>query len=265
VAKNKRLLYPDGKIKCLTLSYDDGVNADRRLVEIMNKHGVRGSFHVNSGRPASDGHIPVEEYKEVYAGHEISVHSATHPMLEMLPETEVVNEIIEDRRALEGAAGYVVRGMSYPMGTYSQDVIAILRKLGITYARTTKATQNFLLPGDFLEWHPTCHHNHDLDGLSERFLNMAPWYSPLFYVWGHSYEFDNDDNWNVIEDFCAKMGGMDQVWYATNQEIVDYVTAARNLVTSIDGSMWFNPSAQSVWYQIDGETVEIAGGQTVTL
>ena len=26
----------------------------------------------------------------------------------------------------------------------------------------------------------------------------------LLYIWGHSYEFDNDNNWNVIEEFAEK-------------------------------------------------------------
>jgi len=36
-------------------------------------------------------------------------------------------------------------------------------------------------------------------------------YLKLMYVWGHSYEFDNNNNWNVIEDFCKLMGGRDDI------------------------------------------------------
>lgn len=45
----------------------------------------------------------------------------------------------------------------------------------------------------------------------------------LFYVWGHSYEFDVDRSWARMEDFCARVGRRDDVWYATNGEIVTWM------------------------------------------
>ena len=58
--KNKRPLktiytcFPGGKHKVLTMSYDDGKSADRRLIEIFNKYGIKGTFHLNSGLMAVD-------------------------------------------------------------------------------------------------------------------------------------------------------------------------------------------------------------------
>ena len=40
-------LYPEGKLKALTMSYDDGVRQDRRLIEIFNRNGLKGTFHLN--------------------------------------------------------------------------------------------------------------------------------------------------------------------------------------------------------------------------
>ena len=45
----------------------------------------------------------------------------------------------------------------------------------------------------------------------------------MFYLWGHSYEFDENDNRDVIEKFAEFVGGRDDIWYATNIEIYDYV------------------------------------------
>lgn len=39
----------NGKKKAVTFSYDDGVTQDRRLVEMMNTYGVKGTFNLNSG------------------------------------------------------------------------------------------------------------------------------------------------------------------------------------------------------------------------
>ena len=39
----------DGKSKVLTLSYDDGVVQDIRLINILDKYGIRGTFNINTG------------------------------------------------------------------------------------------------------------------------------------------------------------------------------------------------------------------------
>ncbi len=41
--------YPNGKSKALTFSYDDGMKHDRRLVELFNRYGLKGTFHLNGG------------------------------------------------------------------------------------------------------------------------------------------------------------------------------------------------------------------------
>jgi hypothetical protein len=81
------------------------------------------------------------------------------------------------------------------------------------------------------------------------------------YVWGHSFEFSRDNNWELIDEFCRKMGGYDDIWYATNIEIVDYMNDAGNLKYTIDQDLVYNPSVQSVWISVDDEGVEIKGGE----
>jgi len=46
--------YPDGKRFAATMSYDDGHFHDRRLVDLFNKYGIKGTFHLNSGRLDQD-------------------------------------------------------------------------------------------------------------------------------------------------------------------------------------------------------------------
>ena len=43
------LLFPGGRNKVFTLSYDDGVTQDRRLVEIFNKYSVKCTFNLGCG------------------------------------------------------------------------------------------------------------------------------------------------------------------------------------------------------------------------
>ena len=267
----------DGKSKVLTLSYDDGVVQDKRLIEIMNKHGLKGTFNINSGIYAPEnadpnrtsGRLTLSEAKELYtnSGHEVAVHTLTHPFLESLTNEEVIYEITEDRKSIEKEYGTIARGMAYPFGTYSDKVVEVLEKCGIVYSRTVRSTEQFSFPENWLTLHPTCHHkNSRLMELADKFLNEQPRYAHInnmFYLWGHSYEFDNDNNWNVIEEFAEKTGGKDDVWYATNIEIYDYVKAYENLQVSYDKKIIHNPSAIDVWVLDNNETFVIRAGETI--
>ena len=270
------LLFPDGRKKALTLSYDDGVEQDGRLVEILDRHGLRATFNLNSGcfppegttYPAGTVHrrMPQSWCRKTYdtARHEVAVHCLTHAMLTELPQPQVLHEILRDRENLEAVFGGLIRGFAYPFGAYSDAIVDALRASGIAYARTVYATHNFDIPQDWLRLHPTCHHNDpQLDALCDRFLNEEPrWASRLFYLWGHAYEFEEQDNWEVIERFAERMGGHDDVWYATNIEIVDYVNAYRQLLFSADGRRVHNPTSHTLWLSMDGQTICLKPGET---
>lgn len=272
-----KMVLKDGKRKALTLSYDDGVVQDIRLIEIMNKYGIKGTFNVNSGawlkedavREKYYGRLKLSEAKALYnnSPHEVAVHSYTHPFLERLDSAEVIYEITEDRKALEKDFCKITRGMAYPMGTYSEQVIAALEMCGICYSRTVKSTYSFKFPERWLELHPTCHHKDEkLFELCEKFLEPHRWgNAEMFYLWGHSYEFDNDNNWDRIEKFCEMMGGNDDIWYATNIEIYDYVKAYEALQTSYDKKTVYNPTATDVWFDAGGEIYMVKAGQAAEL
>lgn len=260
---------PEGKNYALTLSYDDGRDHDRRLVEIMDKYGIRGSFHLNSLRVENfDSCVNGDELKELYKNHEISCHGVYHHSLNILPQQNVIQEIMEDRKVLEKYAGYPVRGMSYANGAYTDEAIATLRNCGMVYSRTTAATHGFGFPEDFMKWHPTCHHRDCLEDAKKFMAVIERGYVPyprLFYVWGHSYEFANDDSWNIIEEFCELMGGRDDIWYATNIEIYEYITAQKSLIISADNKIVRNPTDIPVWFSESGVTYCVQPGETINL
>ena len=88
---------------------------------------------------------------------------------------------------------------------------------------------------------------------------------PLMYVWGHSYEFDRDNTWDMMEDFCKLMAGHDNVWYATNLEIFNYLSAIHRLEYSVDEKTIFNPSSLSVWLMDDSTLIECKQGSATEL
>lgn len=269
----------DGKSKVLTLSYDDGVVQDIRLIEILDKYGLRGTFNINTGRYLAEdserakyyGRMKLSEAKQLYIGsaHEVAVHALNHPFLEKLKADEVITEIMEDRKNIEAQYGTLARGMAYPYGTYSIQVVDVLAHCGICYSRTTKTTENFKFPENWLTLHPTCHHNNPkLMDMAKTFAETKSRYPAdnwLFYVWGHSYEFDDRDNWNVIEEFAKYIGGREDVWYATNIEIYDYVKAYEGLQVSVDRTLVHNPTAIDVWF-VEGKTTYcVKAGETLKI
>lgn len=260
--------FPGGLCKAVTMSYDDGVVDDRRLVELFNRYGLKGTFHLNSGLMDDSRHVPADEIKTLYAGHEVSAHSVTHPFLDKVPPERVVMELMEDRRNLERLVGYPVRGMSYPFGTYNDAVVSALPTLGIEYARTTRSTGTFDLPDNPLLWGPTCHHK-SVKEYAEKFVTEQQLPNKiklrLLYVWGHSYEFDRDNNWIVIEDACRLLSAQDDIWFATNAQIIGYMNALRRLQFSVDGTIVHNPSAIPVWVRADATPVELAPGVVTSL
>ncbi len=273
--EEKYIRFPGGKPKAFTLSYDDGVKADLRLLSIMQKYGLKGTFNLNSRLfDCENWHGRMDEAETFNAfndsGQEVALHGARHIFLNKVPLPEAIREVVDNRQYLESKFGRIIRGMAYAYNGFNEDIKRVLKDLGVAYARTTKPTYSFDIPQDWLELNPTCHHSDKrLNELTDRFLNCSPrdefkhregW---LFYVWGHSYEYDDNGNWDIIEDLGKRLCERRDVWFATNIEVYEYVTAYRNLVFSIDGERVYNPSSQSVWVEVRGKIYAVESGGTV--
>ncbi len=258
--------FPEGKHKVLTMSYDDGKLEDKKLVDIFNRYNIKGTFHINGGLFENKERIDKEEIYELYKGHEIACHTLTHPTIARCPKEQIVNEILRDREILEELAKMPVRGLSYPNGSYNQLIKEMLPMLGIAYSRTINSTQSFDLPSNFMEWNPTCHHNMNLIKLGEEFASLyKKQYLYMMYVWGHSYDFERDQNWEVMEEFCQYIGNRDDIWYATNIEIVDYLQTVERLIYTANGSGVYNPSAIDVWISVSEKIIKVEGGKYTIL
>ena len=278
------LRYPEGKFKAVTLSYDDGVTADIRLADILNKYGMKGTFNINSGFFGRKNRLTAEDIKKniLDAGHEVAVHGENHIAPGIGSSEVIIADILNCRKTLETEFDIIVRGMAYPdsgirkmhNGNNIDKIKEYIKALGIVYSRTLGGdNDSFMLPTDFLEWMPTAYHNNkDLNDYVNKFLELkeenvrsANRFPRLFYLWGHSYEFDHDSNWNLIEQFCQEISGKDDTWYATNIEICEYVNAYNSLVTSVDGRKIYNPTLKDVWIDVDGNLYKIASGETVNI
>lgn len=262
------MLFPGARKKALTLSYDDGMVYDRQLVDMFDRYKLKATFHLSSGRlgfTGEDEYVKEDEIEDLYEGHEISSHFVNHPHPLQLNKGRLLNEVIEDKRKLEDLSGSIVRGMSYPYGEFSDEIVTVMESAGIEYSRTVNSTGNFSLPGDFLRWDPTCHHN-DAHRHLDQFLNPFGYEDlMLYYVWGHSFEFHRENTWEMMEDFCRKVSGHEDVWYATNIEIKDYITAMRGLITNMEETLLYNPSGVTIFIETDGSVKTIGPLETLRL
>ncbi len=255
-----RPAWPGGLGKAFTMSYDDGNDCDIPLVEMMRRYGVKGTFNINSGvcppeRMPYDKHpwarLPLKELVDLYDDDmEVAVHGRTHSTWDLLPAPNAMQDILDDRRELERAFGRLVRGAACPNGSYNEDVLNILRLAGFAYCRTTGATNNFKrLPQDPFRLQCTvCHRDPICQELAEAFIKPHPdggrlW---MYYLCGHSFEFVQHDNWQVLEKLLQTVSGREDTWYATNIEIFDYLDAARRLRYDIDMTRVYNPTDTEV-------------------
>ena len=227
----------NNKLKAVTFSYDDGITQDQRLIEIFNRYGLKCTFNINSaflGRAGSllrEGVTVAhckprpEEVRRIYEGHEIAVHTLTHPSLKSLCDEDIIREVEEDRLALSKIAGYEVVGMAYPGGTPHVDerVTRLIHEhTGVKYARTTTSTLNFEPQDDLLWFNPTVYHREwdEMFRLAEEFIAMKPTSPQIFYIWGHAYEFDIHNDWTRMEEFCRLISGHDDIFYGNNTEVL---------------------------------------------
>lgn len=221
--------------KAITFSYDDGVTQDRRLVEILNKYGLKATFNINSellgtdntltieGKKISHNKISAGEVAALYSGHEVAVHTLTHPHLTYIyDDDEIARQVEKDRENLTRLVGYEVVGMAYPGGGFqnSDRVEKVIREqTGVRFSRTISLSYSFRRPQNLYRLNPTAFHLAFSDNrrLADEFFAAD---EGIFYIWGHSYEFDVNNTWGEFEKFCEYISGRDDILYATNKEIL---------------------------------------------
>lgn len=227
----------EGKLKAVTFSFDDGVTQDIRLINILNRYGLKATFNLNSsylglsGQLSRNDHVvrhdknPACQIAAIYRGHEVAVHTLTHPNLTELDEDTIVWQVEEDRKVLEGLTGYQVRCMAYPCGGVNNDdrVAAVIKnRTHIRFARTITSSYSFDIPDNLYRYDPSVYYieNERLFQLGESFIKLKADRPQVFYIWGHSYEMDAEYiQWDEFEEFCQLISGKADIFYGTNGEI----------------------------------------------
>ncbi|MBI9057665.1 MAG: polysaccharide deacetylase family protein [Labilibaculum sp.] len=268
IYKDRLFTFPDGKTKAMIISYDDGLLQDTLLVSIMNKYRLKGTFNLNSGQLGTEAswlqglvgkpglYLDKNQIKTTYRNHEVAAHSLFHPHLTELKRNEIILEINNDIENLEKISDTIIKSFAYPFGEYNEKLISVLKKSGLTNARTVNDSKSFELPEDFYRWHPTCHHSRAKESL-EKFVSIKSEKPLLFFMWGHSWEFDKNiqnNNWPCFEELCKIVSAKKDIWYVGAGEFVEYI----NAIKSITGKgKLINNSRRTVWIKENGKLSSI--------
>lgn len=220
-------------MKAVTFSFDDGVIQDARMIGLMKKYGLKGTFNLNSGlfgkrfvfgpelNNAVHQRVTESEAKELYKEVEVAAHTRTHPDLKALAKKEIVEEVVYDYMRLSELMGKEVVGMAYPGGppNYNEFVRETIREnTSVRYARRYVSSYSFAPPEDFLAWQPTSHLlDERMDSLIDEFFARGE--DGIFYIWGHTYELDIHSAWDRAEKLFERLGGRADIRYMTNGEI----------------------------------------------
>ena len=231
----------NGKLKAVTFSYDDAVTQDIRLIEILNKYGLKATFNMNSQLLGNKSILTVEGVKVnnikskpseipfIYEGHEVAAHTLTHPNLTRIEdEKEIIRQVEQDRLNLSELVGYEVKGLAYPCAPPNCDrrVADIIKNnTGIKYARSFAVTGSFEPCKDLYMYEGTMSHWENWDEFLEKgeeFIKMDAVTPQVMYIWGHSFELDvNPKRWEKFEQFCKLISGRDDVFYGSNIEVFE--------------------------------------------
>lgn len=272
--KSIQKLYPGGKAKAFNVTYDDGVVQDIPFVQLLNRYGLKGTFHLNS-RLMEQGFtwvhpcgLPIrrlspEQAMGLYRGHEIASHTATHPYMEHLSDAALWDELMTDKRNLERWFGQEVQGFAVPFDFYNDRIEACVKACGFTYARISEESRSFAPQKDYYRWRSGMFHlSHDLQDFVTAFLATGKELA-FCQIVGHSYDLDTENRWELMEDIFRAIRQADDVLPMTAIELIRYLQAMETAQITEDAIV--NPSDQDLWFRIHNTVVEVKAHQCLPL
>lgn len=196
------------KRKIFLLSFDDGTVWDGRLVELLNRYGIKGTFNLNSGLEdfvwQFEDRFPVRrqilsEIADQYAGHEIASHSLHHHRLDSLTPPQLRREVEEDAARLKAVFDLEEIGFGVPFTVCSDREVKIIKKL-VRYIRLSEFADDFALPKD--AYHIPIHGLYNDPDIREKLKKFSESNLPvsLFVMAGHSYELEALGHWEHMEE-----------------------------------------------------------------
>ncbi len=269
-----RKMYPGGKARVFTFSYDDGVLQDARFVALLNRYGLKGTFNLNYGLMHRDftwahdcgmtiRRLPPWRVLEVYRGHEVASHSFTHTYFDNLNEVDILKELASDKFLLEKLFGREISGYATPFTFYSDLIEDCVKHCGFAYARISEESNDYSVPENFHRWRGSKFHwDEDLEEFVSGFLKSGQELA-MCQIVGHSYDLDVMDLWEKMERICKNVSEAHDVWAATHMDLVRYLEQMKK--ARISDREIQNESSAALWFRVKGKPVKLLPGETITL
>jgi peptidoglycan-N-acetylglucosamine deacetylase len=246
----------------VTTSWDDGHPADLRVADLLDKHGLKGTFYIPCSNSEGRSVMCSSDVAELGRRFEIGGHTQNHVSLTEIAPRAAANQILTNKHRLEDLVGREIRGFAYVRGRHNPMVRRLVEQAGYSYARTIKNLMS--TPGDdafripttaqfFAHSTPTYVLNYLSEGptgeratilaavlgedsLTTRLSNAAEASVRLggyFHLWGHSWEIDEYDLWDELDRFLGQLR-MFNARFVTNAAwcaSLTMSTEARNVVS----------------------------------
>ena len=242
--------------KFFTVSFDDGTEQDIRVITLMEKYGVRGTFNLSSSlfgereecverivnevlpegtvkqvKVRFDHNImPVDQAKEVYSREfiEIAGHGSHHLHQAGLGRAALEAEIADDAKRLSDIFGQMVTGHIFPYGEYDEECLQVMKEAGLTYGRlaTSGASKSdFRFKCDRSIILPTCRMTDCFAlPLLQSFIDTKANEDLVFYIWGHSFELDYGTMYGCdahLEEIFKTAAEAEDIEFVTNGELIE--------------------------------------------
>ena len=220
---------------CITTSWDDGHVLDFRIADLLNKHGLHGTFYIP--RNASTGVMSESKARELSATFEIGAHTMEHVFLDTVDNAIAQREILNSKSWVEQVTGKACPMFCPPGGKFSSVHVKQVRASGFlglrsvellslswprkhgellimpttlqahphrlgAYARNVLKRRawgncwSYVLRGDTTQW----------EKLTQSLLDHALKHGGVFHLWGHSWELEQHSQWERLDNVLRVIG-----------------------------------------------------------
>jgi peptidoglycan/xylan/chitin deacetylase (PgdA/CDA1 family) len=243
----------------ITTSWDDGHVLDLRVAELLDKHGLTGTFYI--ARDFLPERMSDTQLRELATRHEIGAHTLTHPTLTEIPLEQARAEIAGSKAWLEDVLGHSVATFCYPKGRNNPALQKLVQDAGYTMARgvegyaLTAGDNRWCVPTtlqiypyplrrmpDLAWWRgwwarlqpvrEVLPHMHtlrlsarallDWQNLGHDLLRQAAQIDGIWHLWGHSWEIDRYDLWDVLDQMLGQAAAFSTGQAIPNRQLVGY-------------------------------------------
>ena len=127
----------------VSINFDDGYQSmyDNGL-PILDAAGLKSTQYIITQKVGLDSYVTLDEVLQMYNnGHEIGVHTRTHPNLTTLTEAQMTDEIVGAKQDLI-SWGITPTTFAYPYGGYNPTVEGVVQSAGLRGARDSDLGYN---------------------------------------------------------------------------------------------------------------------------